>query len=133
MRTVASRLLAACASVLIAFVSGPAHGADESGGAVGGAGGGIGSSGWWLLACTANEGYCDSFVEGVNEVIFYSVAHRFVKSDLGEDIRGCRPPEVTNGQSVTIWLQYLQNHPEHHELTAITTYSAAMREAFPCR
>jgi len=132
MRTVASRLPVACASALIAFIAlfcTPAYSADDS--APGSAG--LGSSGWWLLACTANEGYCDSFVEGVNETIFYSVAHRFVKSDLGEDIRGCRPPEVTNGQSVAVWIQYLQNHPEFYELTAITTYSAAMREAYPCR
>jgi hypothetical protein len=81
-------------------------------------------------SCTSEsnfeQGVCLGFVKGF-----------IVAIELGELGREklfnfCIPPNVTVGQGVDIFVNYLRAHPESRHLPASAILATALIEAFPC-
>lgn len=47
-------------------------------------------------------------------------------------ILGCYGDAVSVGQIAAIFIEYVENHPEHHDEPASAVLVNAMNEAFPC-
>lgn len=108
-------------------------------------------SDYWLELCKSEtNAYCLGYVLGIRDTIHMynltAISNVGVGMTKNEEqavkayatasqrvIDGCSPNEVTIGQKLRIWMDYLRRTPKDHHLLPIVTYSTALLQAFPCK
>ena len=77
-----------------------------------------------LLRTCESKSICMGYVNGVIEG--YIVGRRVTFGDI------CIPDEADWGQITDVSIKFLNEHPEHRHLFAVTLVLMAVRDAWPC-
>ena len=78
-----------------------------------------------------DAGHCAGFIEGViNTQQFLEVADQ--NHAKGFPQRFCLPENVTNDQTLKVFLKFLNDHPERLHESAVVLLIESLAQAFPC-
>ena len=78
-----------------------------------------------------NGGRCAGFIEGVISGMFIAgINETAEQTHMRQGY--CLPEEATNGQNRTVFVKYLEDHPEELHEPAALLLIKALRKAFPC-
>jgi hypothetical protein len=78
-----------------------------------------------------NGGRCAGFIDGVISGVFLAGMNE--TPEQAHMRQGyCLPEAVTNGQNRTVFVKYLEDHPEELHKPAAVLLIDSLRKAFPC-